>query len=57
VISNGSFVVDDGVTFPLPVVVIVTFVVPPPNVLWDILIGVDSQVVPLVLLSVTVGGL
>lgn len=57
VISNGFFVVDDGVTLPLPVVVIVTLVALPPNVFREILIGVDSHVVPLVLLSVTVGGL
>jgi hypothetical protein len=57
VISNGFFVVDDGVTLPLPVAVIVTLVALPPNVFPEILIGVDSQVVPLVLRSVTVGGL
>jgi hypothetical protein len=57
VILNGFFVVDDGITLPLPVVVIVTFVAPPPNVFPGIVIGVVSQVVPLVLLRVTVGGL
>lgn len=57
VISNGVFEVVAGITVPVPLVVIKTFVALPPNVFPEIVIGVDSQVVPLVLLRVTVGGL
>jgi hypothetical protein len=57
VISKGVFVTVAGTTVPVPLVDIKTLVVLPPNVLPEIVIGADPQVVPLVLLSVTVGGL
>jgi hypothetical protein len=45
-----------GVTEPSPFSVSVTFVAPPPNLLPLIVTDVNPQVLPLVLLKVTVAG-
>lgn len=55
--ANGDFVAEDGLTEPVPLVVIVTFDVLPPKVLPLTVTGVVPHVLPLVLAKVTVGGL
>lgn len=52
---KGVLEVTAGLTFPVPSVVIVTLVALPPNVLPLIVTGVVPQVLPDILLSVTVG--
>jgi hypothetical protein len=53
---NGDIDEVTGVTEPSPFSVIVTLVVPPPKVLPLTVTGVVAHVLPLVLLSETVGG-
>jgi hypothetical protein len=52
---KGLFDTEVGVTEPLPFSVIVTFFALPPKVFPDIVTGVRLQIVPEVLIIVTVG--
>ena len=52
---KGLFDTEAGVTDPLPFSVIVTFFALPPNVFPEIVTGVRLQIVPEVLIIVTVG--
>ena len=54
---NGFVPEDTGLTLPMPFSVIVTLVALPPKVLPLIVTGVVPHVLPLMLLSVTAGGL
>jgi hypothetical protein len=53
---NGDFVAVAGLTEPSPFSVIVTFVELPPNVLPVTVTGVKPHELPVMLVSVTVGG-
>jgi len=55
--ANGDFLSEAGLTEPVPLAVIVTFVAPPPKVLPLTVTAVVPHVLPLVLVNVTVGGL
>lgn len=55
--ENGEVLAEAGVTEPLPFPVIVTSVALPPNVFPAIVIIVNPQVLTVLLLRVTVGGL
>jgi hypothetical protein len=55
--ENGEVFEEAGVTEPLPFPVIVTRVALPPNVFPEIVTIVNPQVLTVVLLRVTVGGL
>jgi len=54
--ANGFKSVTEGVTIPAPFTVIVTLVALPPNELPLTVTGIELHVLPLELLSETVGG-